>query len=86
MSTPQRWSLKNNLQKQKKQLALQLTQSNQMVGVDLATRIHALNFLLVISSVEKKKKKNYNDDDDDRNINEKRKIILNMYEQCECKM
>ena len=55
-----------------------------MVGVDLATRIHALNFLLVISSVAKKK--NYNDDDDDRNINEKRKIILNMYEQCECKM
>ena len=74
MATPQRWSPKNSLQKKKKKLlTLRLTQSNQRVGVDHATRIDSLNSPPMTSSVEKKK----NDSDDDMYD------MLEIHEQCE---
>ena len=77
MSTPQRWSPKNNLQKQKNKkkgiLTLRLTQSNQWVGVDHAARIHSLNSPPMTSNVERKE----NDSDDDMYH------MLEIYEQCE---
>ena len=66
MSTPRRWSPKNNLQKRKKInnnnrvktkiiLTLRLTQSNQWIVVDNAARVHLLNSPSVTGSVEKNK-------------------------------
>ena len=54
MQTPQRWSPKNNLIKNKNN-TLRLTQSNQWVGVDHAARIHLLNFPPMTGIVQKNK-------------------------------
>ena len=59
-------------------LTLRLTESNQWVRVDHATRINLLNSPPMTGSVD--------DDKDDISNNDKRKMILDMYEQCECKM
>ena len=77
----------NKQTNRKEQLTPRLIQSNKWVGVDHAARIHLLNSPSVTSSVEKNKMINDSDhDDDDVNNNDKRKMILDMYEQCKCKM
>ena len=67
-----------------KKLTLRLAQSNQWVGVDHADRIHSLNSPSTTSNAEKNKMivmmtMIIND-------NDKRKMILDMYEQYEYKM